>query len=242
MDTNNDIAVKLTKNSFVQHVFNFDDDTKNSILNVIQYVLIAIIPITILNKGIETLICQDCDQSKGNIELLAEILGQTIMLFLGIFFIHRLITFVPTYSGRTYGSLNLFNLILFFFVMVYDLDGNLGKKVKILMNRTEEVWGGAPPAQQQPVKNAKQNVITSSQPISGQGLPPALPTHQESRADYVLQQQQMQAPQTAVQNSITGDSAYGGPHVPKQGMDAPPQQEPLAASDALSGGFGGSPW
>ena len=45
-----------------------------------------------------------------HIELLAEVLGQTILLFLGIFFIHRLITFIPTYSGRSYGSLNIFNL------------------------------------------------------------------------------------------------------------------------------------
>lgn len=245
MENNAETATKITKSSFVQHVFNFDDDTKNSMLNLAQYVALAIIPITLLNKGIELLICQECDQSKGNVELLAEILGQTILLFLGIFFIHRLITFVPTYSGRSYGSLNIFNLILFFFVIVYDLDGNMGKKVKILMNRAEEIWGGK--SEEQPKqKNNQQNVITTSQPISGQGapqLPPAQPTHQASRADYMMQQQQMQAPQTAVQNSITGDSAYGGPHVQKPGVDAGMSiQEPMAANDALGGSFGGSAW
>jgi len=82
MENNAEIATKITKVSFVQHVFNFDDDTKNSVLNLIQYIALAIIPVTILNKGIESLICQDCDQSKGNIVLLAEVLGQKIMLFL----------------------------------------------------------------------------------------------------------------------------------------------------------------
>ena len=167
-----------------------------------------------------------------------------VKLFLGIFFIHRLITFVPTYSGRAYGSLNIFNLILFFFVIVYDLDGNMGKKVKILMNRAEEIWGGKSEEKKEQQKG-KQNVVTTSQPISGQGsaqLPPAQPTHQASRADYMMQQQQMQAPQTAVQNSITGDSAYGGPHVQKSGIDAGMSiQEPMAANDALGGSFG-SAW
>ena len=36
--------------SFLKHVFNFDDDSKSEILNILQYSLIAIIPIVILNK------------------------------------------------------------------------------------------------------------------------------------------------------------------------------------------------
>ena len=34
--------------SFFKHVFNFDDDSKSDILNIIQYSLIAIIPVIIL--------------------------------------------------------------------------------------------------------------------------------------------------------------------------------------------------
>jgi len=240
MESNTENATKITKVGFVQHVFNFDDDTKNSILNLSQYIVLAIIPVTILNRGIESLICQECDESKGNIELLAEILGQTLLLFLGIFFIHRLITFIPTYSGRAYGSLNLFNLVIFFFVMVYDLDGNMGKKVKILMKRVEEIWGI--PAEAPKKEDKKQNVVTTSQPISGQ-LPQAQATHQVSRADYVMQQQQMQAPQTAVQDSITGTSVHGGPTIDKSSANSLMENmEPMAANSVLGGGFGGSAW
>ena len=244
MDTNQETPTKIVKVGFVQHVFNFDDDTKNSILNVLQYIILAIIPITILNRGIEALICHKCDESKGNIELLAEIIGQTMLLFLGIFFIHRLITFIPTYSGRAYGSLNLFNIILFFFVMAYDLDGEMGKKVKILMNRIEDLWGGSEEKSEKKDKTKdKQNVVKVSQPISGLRQPQ--PTHQVSRADHVLQHQNMQAPQTSIQNSITGDSVYGGPHVDKPGAADPGEemiQEPMAANSVLGGGFGGSAW
>ena len=37
---------------FFKHVFNFDDDSKSEILNIIQYALIAIIPVVVLNKTI----------------------------------------------------------------------------------------------------------------------------------------------------------------------------------------------
>ena len=47
MDSSDD-----SNKSFFKHVFNFDDDSKSDILNIIQYALIAIIPIVILNKSI----------------------------------------------------------------------------------------------------------------------------------------------------------------------------------------------
>ena len=31
--------------SFIKHVFNFDDESKSEMLNIIQYALLAIIPI-----------------------------------------------------------------------------------------------------------------------------------------------------------------------------------------------------
>ena len=56
--------------------------------------------------------------------------------------------------------------------MVYDLDGNMGKKVKILMKRVEEIWGGTS-AEETKKDDKKQNVVTTSQPIS-EGMDHAL--------------------------------------------------------------------
>ena len=41
MDEDN---TKIVKNSFINHVFNFDNDTKCELLNVGQYSLLAILP------------------------------------------------------------------------------------------------------------------------------------------------------------------------------------------------------
>ena len=42
----------LSKNSFFQHIFKYDDDTKSELLNIIQYSILCIIPIVFLNKSI----------------------------------------------------------------------------------------------------------------------------------------------------------------------------------------------
>ena len=38
------------KAGFVKHVFNFDEDSKADILNIVQYAVLAIIPVVVLNK------------------------------------------------------------------------------------------------------------------------------------------------------------------------------------------------
>ena len=58
------------------------------------------------------------DEKKNNLEILLEVLGQTIMTFGFILLVHRLVTYVPTYSGRAYDGLNLINIILILLVVV----------------------------------------------------------------------------------------------------------------------------
>ena len=66
-----------SQKSFVKHVFNFEDDSKSEILNIIQYSLISIIPIIILNKTMSKYV-PESDNKKGTLEISAEILIQII--------------------------------------------------------------------------------------------------------------------------------------------------------------------
>ena len=58
---------------FFKHVFNFDDDSKSDILNIIQYALLAIIPIVILNKTIGKYV-PEADDKKSSLEITAEVI------------------------------------------------------------------------------------------------------------------------------------------------------------------------
>jgi hypothetical protein len=52
--------------SFFKHVFNFDDDSKSEVLNILQYSVIAIIPIVILNKTMQKYV-PEADDKKSSL-------------------------------------------------------------------------------------------------------------------------------------------------------------------------------
>ena len=67
--------------SFFKHVFNFDDETKSEILNILQYSVIAIIPVVILNKTMQKYV-PEADDNKSSLEVTAEVLIQNKHLYL----------------------------------------------------------------------------------------------------------------------------------------------------------------
>ena len=120
---------KVVKVGFINHVFNFDNDTKTEVLNVGQYLLLAIIPMGFYNYMVDSVI-PEVDESKSNLEILAEVIGQVLLLLAGFFLLHRLITYVPTYSGRAFGEMNVFSIILLLLSLSYDSHTKIGEKTK----------------------------------------------------------------------------------------------------------------
>jgi len=152
-----------SKKNFVKHVFNFDDDSKSEILNIIQYSLIALIPVVVLNKTMAKYI-PEADENKGTLEVVAEVLIQVISMFMGLLVIHRLVTFVPTYSGTKYPEYNIIFIVLSVLMITLSLQTKLGEKVGILFDRTLELWHGKTEKPGQ-----KKGTVKVSQPIAGQG-------------------------------------------------------------------------
>lgn len=151
-----------SKKNFVKHVFNFDDDSKSEILNIIQYSLIALIPVVVLNKTMAKYI-PEADENKGTLEVVAEVLIQVISMFMGLLIIHRLVTFVPTYSGTKYPEYNIIFIVLSVLMITLSLQTKLGEKVGILFDRTAVLWNGK---EEKP--GQKKGTVKVSQPIAGQ--------------------------------------------------------------------------
>lgn len=150
-----------SKKNFVKHVFSFDDDSKSEILNIIQYSLIALIPVVVLNKTMAKYI-PEADENKGSLEVVAEVLIQVISMFMGLLVIHRVITFVPTYSGTKYPEYNIIFIVLAVLMITLSLQTKLGEKVGILFDRVTELWQG------RVEKPQKKGNVKVSQPIAGQ--------------------------------------------------------------------------
>ncbi len=240
-----DDSTEKNKN-FFKHVFNFDDDSKSEILNIIQYALLSVIPIVTLNKTIKKYV-PEADDKKGNVEITAEILIQVIVTFMGLLLIHRMITFIPTYSEEKYPDFHIIYIILGVLMILISLQTKLGEKINILFDRLNEFWNGKP---QVPVK--KHNVKVS-QPITGQ---------QQQQQINSITSQPNYAVGTAISSLPTNEEQYGGENTmqpqqlpnynemyrkdnnPLVGAGGPGSgsQEPFAANEALGGGSFGSSW
>jgi hypothetical protein len=237
MDSSDD-----SKKNFFKHVFNFDDDSKSDMLNIIQYSLIAIIPVIFLNKSMQKYV-PEADEQKGNLEILAEIVLQIIIMFIGLLTVHRMITFVPTYSGIDYPEFSIIFIILAVLMITLSLQTKLGEKVSVLTERLTELWEGKSD------KKKKKGNVKVSQPISQNGQP----TNQSAM------NQTMYNDGTSINSLPTSDMSasvqqmpnYNAMHrqdtTPMIGAASPGDQQegfqlPVAASDVL-GGFGGfSSW
>jgi len=210
--------------TFFNHVFSTTEDGKAEILNVVQYSTLGVIPVVVLNKLINRFI-PDADPDKSSIALLAEIFIQLVVMFCGIVIIHRIITYIPTYSGFKYDNLALTNIILAFLVIVLSIQTKLGLKVNILIDRLDELWNGS--------ENSKNNVkdnVRVKQPIAQR--------HAPSQGDYLdTQPQGVFPPAPVATNHAHGDN-YDFMMRNGNGVQdfAPPA--PVAANGVLGGAFG----
>jgi hypothetical protein len=132
-----------SKKNFFQHLFNFDDQTKSELLNILQYAFLSFIPIILLNKSLQKYV-PEADEKKGSLELSIEVLLQTIVMFLGVFLINRFVIYIPTYSGVDYPAFHIHVIILAVLMIVLSLQTRIGEKVSILSDRVSELWNGKP--------------------------------------------------------------------------------------------------
>jgi hypothetical protein len=230
MDSSDD-----SNKNFFKHVFNFDDDSKSDILNIIQYALIAVIPVVTLNKTIGKYV-PEADDRKGSLEITAEIIIQIIVTLMGLLIIHRMITFVPTYSGANYPEFNIIWVILAILMITMSLQTKLGEKTNVLVERITELWNGQTDNKKKPVKNA----VKVSQPILGQqAATQALYT--DGTAISSLPTNEMQA---APSQSVDYNAMYRQDSNPLVDAATPGQESfgPVAASEFLGGtsSFGSS--
>jgi len=210
LDEIQEITNVNSKKGFFSHVFNYDDDSKNTVTNLVQYVLVGIIPVILLNKTIQNVFPAP-DETKENFEILLEVVGQLVVIFVSLFFIHRVVTYVPTYSKTDYMSINIFSVVLPLLVVLLSLQTKVGKKVDILFNRLMNYYNGEevePPSKEKSKKVARG-------------------PHQQSRADHYLAQDE---------RKMVGGDMRPAPPVPPRNLPAlqQPQRQMSAANSPFA--------
>ena len=243
------------KSSFVNYVFNFEGENKTKIFNMLQYTLLAIIPVQLILKATKNIFPEE-DESKGSIEILAESVGQILLIMVCIWITNRIINFIPTYTGEEYTQFNEVSMILPFLILLSTMQTKLGAKINILMNRVVALWNGTtsniigttqsayPPEKVQIYQPLVEQELKHGQQQRQQ-------RHQNSQADNLDANQLLPSNKqlTAMpkQQNVDFNQMYqgaGGQANGYQGMQGNGMQgnEPMAANEVFGGMFGKSDW
>jgi len=223
--------------NFFEYLFNFDEDNKAKIMNIIQYFAIGLVPVVILLKLIKNYFPEE-DNDKQSFEIFIEVIAQLIVIFTGVWFIDRIIRYLPTLSKVSYQGFNETNFIIPILIILVTMQTKLGAKINILSDRLMDMWNGN--TNNVNTSNSKSNVIKVSQPLASR--------HQPSQADNL---HYTNGPHNGLQDVDKSVTLIN--NLPNQSQNIPVQNvpqhqqlptfmdnEPLAANGILGGGFGSS--
>jgi hypothetical protein len=224
-----DIMETASKEGFIGHVFNFNANAKEEMMNIVQYAILAVIPVVLLNKSIQRFI-PEVDDEKSSLEIVVEVVVQLIFMFLGIFFIDRLVTFVPTYSTKKYEPLSVINIILSMLVITLSLQTRLGEKVSILVDRVNEMWSGSSEEDGKKKKKKKRGTsVNANASASSQSNPVSMPASSPPGSTSI-----------GTLPPVNYDSMYQQQPTPLVNAAEPSMEtfEPMAANSGGGGAFG----
>ena len=234
---------------FFSYVFNFDEENKATIMNMLQYTILSIIPVLLILKITKHIIPEE-DESKGSLEIVLESVSQIIIIMLAIWFTNKIINYIPTYSGEKYHAFNEISFIIPFMVILATMQTKLGAKFNILIERTVNLYKGEDKKAAAATANnngggGSGGGMRVTQPIS---MPPQ---HQPSQSDYLDRNQLLPSnPQLTAMPPQQGpdfNQMYQNQATSMPGAAMPPSsmmmdQGPMAANEAFGGGSGFSTW
>jgi hypothetical protein len=191
----------------------------------------------------------EADDKKSSLELSADIVIQIIVMLVGLLIVHRIITFIPTYSGVKYPDFHIIFIILAVLMITLSLQTKLGEKVSIIVDRLMDLWNGTDSSKK---KNGKNGNVKVTQPISGQTgnitgqmMPQSQPTYTDGTSINSLPTSSSTATSSSsTQQMPNYDNMYRQDTTPLVGAATPGMEgfsnEPMAANSVLGGGAFGS--
>ena len=191
--------------SFVEHMTNLSSLEKNELLNMAQYILLAIIPLALFLKAMKMYVPEG-DDEKNSIEIVIEVVVQSIAIFVIFFFIHKWVVFFPTYSKSPYSNLSLIQIILVVLFLLLCMKNAFSEKVSILLDRGLAALGLKEESRvsEKEKEKAPTNYAANYQRPPMQAPPPPAPSHPPE--NYIPQSYGLSEP--VASNEIGAYNAY----------------------------------
>ena len=209
-----------TSGSFVNYMFSMSDGEKVEIINMFQYLILAIIPVILIVRLMQNYI-PPVNNKKATIEITIELIVQLVVLFGLFFFVHKLIAFIPTYTKQQYQNVQFLPLVLPLLFILFTMDKNVGEKAQLLLKRAlvmlginKENFEGADLAEEEATQ-AQVSKNVAGQTCGQQMLPPQMsnpvmmePPVRKSDKGQPHQQQQYGIQEPTAANDFGGYSVF----------------------------------
>tara|TARA_Y100001958_G_scaffold159356_1_gene160533 strand:+ start:1280 stop:2044 length:765 start_codon:yes stop_codon:yes gene_type:complete len=237
---------------FFKYITTFDKEQKSDILNMMQYSILAIIPIMLVLRGVNAVVPED-DESKGSLEITLECVLQIMFLMVSIWLTDRIIRYIPTYSKVEYGKFCPVNFIVPFLIILITMQSKLGFKLNIVVDRLLEKWNGKAPDTGNTNGGGGVKGATAAQAQSAnfrvgggnEGFANKVnhPVHNPSQADSLGTKELLGSSKPGIMPGATPEATQPSPDFNSmyEGPDQNMAGEPMAANGVLSGSFG-SAW
>lgn len=230
--------------AFGNHVFSMPPHRQADLFNTLQYSMIALVPLVLLNKVIQKYI-PEADDSKSSIEIIMEVFLQLGAMIIGMFFIDRFATFFRTFSKYPYAPHSIFYFMLGFLLIILTIQTKIGEKISILFDRSVALYYGKIMGYKNMDKKQKKNggakatgtegmqILPHPQMISKDGGGDSTSIHQLPVMQQSLGHSGQQA--TYMQTNPSAGTVQGATMINDGGSF-----EPMPADSAIGGGFGSS--
>jgi len=197
-----ELIVKGSKTeSFLGYMTTISTLEKNEILNVIQYIVLIVIPLVLLLKFMKEYIPPD-SASKSSIEITVEVVIQLSLIFIAFWLIHKVIMYIPTYSTVPYEKLNLIQIAMPVVFLLFCMKSSISEKVSILLDRFMTLTGIRTEAMEDKKKQKGQG-----QP--GQGAPNQMPQMPPPMVHSMNPNPPQQPPMNTSQEGMAMNMNYG---------------------------------
>ena len=127
----------ITNQGFFTYVFKLSKFKQEDLMNITQYTLLSIIPVMLFiyfTKKYFPLVEED----DSSIYILTVTILELIFMMVGIFFIDRIINYIPTYSGKYYETINLTTIVLIFILFMLLTHGGFRLRTAVLLKRFDD--------------------------------------------------------------------------------------------------------
>lgn len=236
MDEINKLNNDTKKNGFFNYIFNFDDLDKSTLLNMFQYTFLAIPLIVIILKLINYFTPEE-NNEKGTLEIVSEIFLTLSLLLISIWFINRIIRYIPTYSLSFYSDFNESTFILPFLILLFTMQTKIGNKINILVERIIDLYKGNINLKDNSKTNTNNKDVPKHRTSQADSLPSLNTQAKEITNNQYLNQINNNTPQN---NNMQQNNNMPQNNNMQQNTDFNSMfTEPMAANEAF-GNFGSS--